>query len=254
MVLIFNNTMKKNLLLVLLCCLVIPAFAQVTEVEYSREGYRFSMTHYDKEIVYFNDSLSVSKPIEGRILTSTTGRNMRSFDDEIGLYIYINHPKELMYERSRAFRDSHFVIVDSLFTPLNWELIDSTKQIGNYTCQLATTVCYGRKFYAWYTSEIPLDKGPWKLSGLPGLIIYAYDVDKAYEWKATKITQNVDFDFTVFPSDDKQVTQEEFITIGDELREKMIKKIKAMAAQRGLKGEPNIDTPETIEVTKTRSE
>ncbi len=112
--------MKENILLILFYFLLTPIFAQITEVEYNRQGHKFAMSHYDKEIVYFNDSLSVSKPIEGRTLTSNTGRIIPNFDDEIGLYIYINHQKELMYERSRAFKNSHFVIVDSIFTPLDW--------------------------------------------------------------------------------------------------------------------------------------
>ncbi len=239
--------MKSTILLILFYLLLNPVFAQITEVEYSREGHKFAITNYDKEIVYFNDSISVSKPNEGRMLTR------RSFDDNVGLYIYINHSRELMYERSRTFKDNHFVIVNSVFTPLDWQLIDSTKQIGNYTCQLAKTVCYGRKFYAWYTSEIPSDKGPWKLSGLPGLIIYAFDSEKMYQWKATKITQDVDFDFNIFPSDDEQVTADEFIERGDELRENFIKKVKALAAQRGIEGDPHVARPENIEITNTRN-
>ena len=48
-----------------------------------------------------------------------------------------------------------------------WEMQDSTKQVLGYTCQLATARFRGRLWYAWFTLDIPIDNGPWKLGGLP---------------------------------------------------------------------------------------
>lgn len=56
-----------------------------------------------------------------------------------------------------------------------WKLQNETKTIGKYTCHKATTEFRGRNYIAWYTPEIPLPYGPWKLQGLPGLILEAYD-------------------------------------------------------------------------------
>jgi len=56
-----------------------------------------------------------------------------------------------------------------------WELSDETKMIGNYLCQKATTTFKGRNYIVWFTSEIPFSFGPWKLHGLPGLILSAHD-------------------------------------------------------------------------------
>ena len=55
----------------------------------------------------------------------------------------------------------------------DWEISDSTKTILGYECIEATTMFNGRKWTAWFTPEIPLDAGPWKLEGLPGLIMEA---------------------------------------------------------------------------------
>lgn len=247
--------MKKIVLLIIFYLLLTPIFSQVTEVEYSREGYKYSKSHYDKELVYFNDSLSVSQPIEGKIVTNNKGMVLPNYVDTTGLYVYINHSKEIMYQRSSAFKANYYVIVDSVFTPLNWELIDSTEQVGNYTCQLAKTVCYGRTYYAWYTSQIPSDKGPWKLSGLPGLIIYAFDKDKRYEWKALKVTQNVEFDFSIFPSSDVQLNPKEFREKGSELLRRKEKALQAKAAQLGGTGTLSLSKGgEGMELTETRNE
>jgi GLPGLI family protein len=60
----------------------------------------------------------------------------------------------------------------------NWKLQKETKKIGNFDCHKATTKFRGREYTAWYTNEIPVPYGPWKLQGLPGLILEAYDTEK----------------------------------------------------------------------------
>lgn len=49
---------------------------------------------------------------------------------------------------------------------INWSIEDSTKSIGNYTVQKATARFRGRDYTAWFSPEIPVPFGPWKLHGL----------------------------------------------------------------------------------------
>lgn len=53
----------------------------------------------------------------------------------------------------------------------NWKLTGNSKKIGNYSCQEAMLDFHGRKYQAWFTPEIPINKGPLNLNGLPGLIV-----------------------------------------------------------------------------------
>lgn len=83
----------------------------------------------------------------------------------------------------------------------NWELIaNETKEILGYICNKAKLKYRGSEFTAFYTSEIPTTFGPWKFTGLPGLILeITLDDDVTFNWKATKIlypyTEKVSFDF-----------------------------------------------------------
>lgn len=70
----------------------------------------------------------------------------------------------------------------------SWQLVsDSTKVICGYECLKAICNYRGRQWTAWYSPEIPIHDGPWKLCGLPGLILEAHDDKMHYLYTALKI-------------------------------------------------------------------
>ena len=69
----------------------------------------------------------------------------------------------------------------------DWEIAEDTLSIAGYLCQKATCTFRGRNFTAWFTMDIPVQNGPWKFGGLPGLILKVYDDDKLYEFECVKI-------------------------------------------------------------------
>ena len=54
-----------------------------------------------------------------------------------------------------------------------WTLTDDTLTVSGYLCQQATATFRGVEWRVWYTEEIPSSAGPWRLRGLPGLIVKA---------------------------------------------------------------------------------
>lgn len=71
----------------------------------------------------------------------------------------------------------HYLYQDSDM-PIDWNITDEAKEIGQYTVQKATTNFGGRSYEAWFTPEVPIVDGPYVFGGLPGLIIELYDTDR----------------------------------------------------------------------------
>ncbi len=65
----------------------------------------------------------------------------------------------------------------------NWNILPEKQKIGEYNTQKATTDFGGRKWTAWFSSDIPFQDGPYKFYGLPGLIVKIEDEEKNYSWK-----------------------------------------------------------------------
>lgn len=71
------------------------------------------------------------------------------------------------------------------YTDIQWTLEpDSVLSILGYECQMAEADYHGRHWKAWFTTELPIPFGPWKLRALPGLIMKA-EADGGFAFVAT---------------------------------------------------------------------
>ena len=70
---------------------------------------------------------------------------------------------------------------------IQWTIIgDSVASVLGYECILAESDYHGRHWKAWFTPEVPMPYGPWKLRGLPGLILKA-EANGGFSFTATGI-------------------------------------------------------------------
>jgi GLPGLI family protein len=91
---------------------------------------------------------------------------------EFGEQVYLNRDKDSLWWSERF---GGYIYIEEERPVIDWELKKETKKIGNFKAKKAIGEFRGRTYTAWYTTEIPLPYGPWKLQGLPGLILEAHD-------------------------------------------------------------------------------
>jgi hypothetical protein len=66
-------------------------------------------------------------------------------------------------------------LVESPIPVIDWRISSDTARFGGLLCQKATGHFKGRDYTAWFCSDLPVHTGPWKLNGLPGVIVDARD-------------------------------------------------------------------------------
>ena len=109
--------------------------------------------------------------------TPTDSRAVPIYTNEKGFKYFQDLSKNRLYSR-----DIGFTYVKEPIPQINWKIFPETKRIGKFKVKKATAYFRGREYTAWYTTEIPLPFGPWKLNGLPGLILEAYDTNREIYW------------------------------------------------------------------------
>jgi len=113
-----------------------------------------------KNSIYIEDWTHVNNEETNNIFSIKSEKNPAFFKD-------LNN-KTIIY--STHIRLKPFDLKDEI-AGFNWNIKSETKNILGYNCQKATTVHRGRTFTVYFAQEIPFADGPWKLFGLPGLIL-----------------------------------------------------------------------------------
>ncbi len=118
-----------------------------------------------------------------------------------GPLLLVNNSGPLMKEEIiKKFEDEKLFIYTSLGfksfqieTPIpeiKWEIKPESRNIGNIKCQKAIGDYAGRTYIAWFAPELPYNDGPWKLSGLPGLILEASDDKNEVQFKFKELIRS----------------------------------------------------------------
>jgi len=119
----------------------------------------------------------------------------------------------------------------------NWEITDEVDSVGNYQVIKATTYFRGRALIAWFAPAIPISFGPWKINGLPGLILKMYDEDRKFTWTVTKLNLNAELtEDSLEPqiSDEaKEMTYQEGLNMSRKAYDEKQKRINTKLGGRG---------------------
>ncbi|WP_294243490.1 GLPGLI family protein [uncultured Chryseobacterium sp.] len=119
---------------------------------------------YEKQLE-FSQNLNISQ--------ADAASRKRYFKDKISK----TYPKFEIFSHTSIGRDK-LKVEES--RPIKWQILNEKENIGLWSTQKAKTEFAGRKWTAWFTTEIPLQEGPYKFYGLPGLIVKMEDETKSH--------------------------------------------------------------------------
>ncbi|MDW8348544.1 MAG: GLPGLI family protein [Bacteroidia bacterium] len=155
-------------------------------------------------VSYRNDTLSPTRQQElkdiGAFLYFDTHIAIFVYDAEkdkremIGNVVYTNLNQKQMCIR-RVIPGTRVYTYEPTLPKLKWQIYPENKTIAHYNCQKAVTFFRGRAWEVWFTTEIPVSFGPWKLHGLPGLILEASTQDQviSLRYKSIEIPPSQEF-------------------------------------------------------------
>lgn len=143
-------------------------------------------------------------------LLSEIGAKPRGYVEMINWFVYRDlKARTILNKHTLPMRQSSIEYTESL-PQMSWSISEETKEILGYDCQKAETDFRGRHWTVWFASEIPVDCGLWKFSGLPGLIMEASSADDFYVFTAVSI-ENKAIKIQTYPKvETNKLTREKF--------------------------------------------
>jgi GLPGLI family protein len=113
-------------------------------------------------------------------------RAIRELTDEDFNRYYSSERYAIEIEKNKLIYYDNMIDVEYQYREelnFDWQLKPQTKTIKGYHCKKATVSYGGRDWIAWYTMDVPIDAGPYKFKGLPGLIIKMTDSTNSYDFE-----------------------------------------------------------------------
>jgi len=139
--------------------------------------------------------------------------------------IYLNYPSgKLTFTQNILSSTFKYEEDMNLF---NWKLTEDIDTISGFKVQKALCEFGGRSWVAWFTKEIPLNIGPYKFNGLPGLILKISDTQNHYDFEFISINKpEKETVIEIQHTDYIECTKLEFFKAEDGFRDDIINRAK----------------------------
>jgi GLPGLI family protein len=175
--------------------LYLTSFAQeintLGKIEYDMTLVFGTISNYKSSLV-FNNTISKftfsSIQLEDIKVRDENNNLKIQYADTTSNQVVLNKLTSKIYSYKRVGYSINYLWIEESIPTLQWILTLETKKIGTLLCNKATTTFRGRNYTAWYSTEIKNSLGPWKLQGLPGMILEAYDEKREVSFLLKKIT------------------------------------------------------------------
>ena len=149
-------------------------------------------SEYYSKSAFESDSIineSIKKQMASGMKSISVSRNRQG--GEVSYEVEKTYPDYKISLITNIGNDTYKVSEDR---PINWTISTEKKKIGELQTQKATTHFAGRNWIAWFTTDVPIQDGPYKFSGLPGLIVEIADEKNSHKIELKglkKITETV---------------------------------------------------------------
>jgi len=201
-----------------------PAMAEVIKKVYKRFDNRTYTMDFNRNESIFMEEKKLESPGKNTMITGIRDRK---------LYKNI---QEKTYLYKRPSMDEVYIISDSL-PKYKWKVSNESKQIGKYLvvkAEASDPANPKKKITAWFTPEIPVQNGPKKYWGLPGLMMEVSDGKDIY--LCTQIVVNPKDKVKITkPEDGKIVDEETYKKEMKNMREKLRKRYKNRRGDKNSK-------------------
>jgi len=201
---ILTIMMKQLLLAVALFATCVTARAQKTDTAKMLVHYKFTWVkdtanrdhpYTENMVLYVGKSSGAYRSYDGVVYkaqfkkafaeaaaASPDGRpniNRRGVGSSVEYYQYPNERKLLT--KDELMMNSYAIV--GPMPAIEWKISSDTATFGGLHCQKATCYFKGRDYTAWFCPDVPVHAGPWKLNGLPGVIVDARDAKSEVVFK-----------------------------------------------------------------------
>lgn len=183
---------------------------QILEIGKKHNRY-YSSYAEDMDSVKYKVSKGVVKAVGG-----SYSAKMNLNLDESGTYedIFLNYPiQNVMTVRTKFVRKNY--IYEEPVPHIKWILTNEIDTVMGYRCIKATADFRGRVYDVWFTPDLPFSYGPWKLNGLPGLILKAEDRDKLFQFSAIGISQKDGMNMYIYDEKAKKCKRKDILAMND---------------------------------------
>ena len=125
-----------------------------------------------RQFIALDDSLKMVRASVGEWIRTMENNGTLGRTVSFAVYKHLPAMNELTYT-DEIFRYLYYY--EQELPAIDWQMQNADSVVCGYSCSKAVGEWRDRRWTVWYSMDIPIDDGPWKLQGLPGLILHAED-------------------------------------------------------------------------------
>lgn len=177
-----------------------------------------------------------------RLTKSGTGKRATYKQTTDSTKLFKDYTNNYFVYEERLGRDYH--VIKEELKLFKWNEVGQRDTILGYPCKTAFAEFRGREYQAFYSTDLPFTAAPWKLHGLPGVVLRVLTTDDVlvYEAQSVEVTDNTKAVYNPF-TNYEQISYDAFCKHYKSYRKEVIKKRNQRAKQQNRPTPKNNKAP-----------